>query len=595
MKRLIIISLLALLQFPLSICGKTITIRMERYGMSAADSTQNAAVAFQQAMSRIRKLANGNDKIVVSMPKGRYHFYPQGAAEREYYVSNHDQPNPKHVGICMEGMKNVTLDGNGSDFIFHGQMMPLSLVKSSQCVLKNFSIDFDNPHIAQAKVVSNDTVSGTIIYEMAPWVKYKVEDGTLYTFGDGWKYQPNMCIAFEPGTRHIVFNTSDTPVKSSGITELPGRQIKADGWKNPKLIPGTVMVLRTWNRPAPGMFLSDDLNTRLENVKMHYAEGMGLLAQMCENITLNHFCVCLRGEKDPRYFSTQADATHFSGCKGLILSENGLYENMMDDAINVHGTYLKLVEKIDDHTVKARYMHNQSYGFRWGEVGDSVQFIASRTMEIVGNPNTIKSIHAADKPINKGVKEFWITFSRPLESIVAPETSIGIENLTWTPKVVFRNNIVRNNRARGALFSTPRHIVAENNFFDHTSGTAILLCGDCNGWYETGACHDITIRGNHFKNGLTNMFQFTNAIISIYPEIPDLKNQKKYFHSGIVIENNVFETFDNPLLYAKSVDGLIFRNNILKINHEYPAFHWNKQRFLLERVINSKIEEPTEK
>jgi hypothetical protein len=364
MKRLIIISLLALLQFPLSICGKTITIRMERYGMSAADSTQNAAVAFQQAMSIIRKLANGNDKIVVSMPKGRYHFYPQGAAEREYYVSNHDQPNPKHVGICMEGMKNVTLDGNGSDFIFHGQMMPLSLVKSSQCVLKNFSIDFDNPHIAQAKVVSNDTVSGTIIYEMAPWVKYKVEDGTLYTFGDGWKYQPNMCIAFEPGTRHIVFNTSDTPVKSSGITELPGRQIKADGWKNPKLIPGTVMVLRTWNRPAPGMFLSDDLNTRLENVKMHYAEGMGLLAQMCENITLNHFCVCLRGEKDPRYFSTQADATHFSGCKGLILSENGLYENMMDDAINVHGTYLKLVEKIDDHTVKARYMHNQSYGLR---------------------------------------------------------------------------------------------------------------------------------------------------------------------------------------------------------------------------------------
>lgn len=595
MKRLIIISLLALLQFPSTICGKTITIRMERYGMSAADSTQNSAVAFQQAMSRIRKLANGNDKIIVSMPKGRYHFYPQGAAEREYYVSNHDQPNPKYVGICMEGMKNVTLDGNGSDFIFHGQMMPLSLVKSAQCVLKNFSIDFDNPHIAQAKVVSNDTVSGTIIYEMAPWVKYKVEDGTLYTFGDGWKYQPNMCIAFEAGTRHIVFNTSDTPVKSRGITELPGRQIKAEGWKNPKLIPGTVMVLRTWNRPAPGIFLSDDLNTRLENVKMHYAEGMGLLAQMCENIMLNHFCVCLRGEKDPRYFSTQADATHFSGCKGLILSENGLYENMMDDAINVHGTYLKLVEKIDDHTVKARYMHNQSYGFRWGEVGDSVQFIASRTMEIVGKSNTIKSIQAADEPINKGVKEFWITFSRPLDSIIAPETSIGIENLTWTPKVVFRNNIVRNNRARGALFSTPRHTVAENNFFDHTSGTAILLCGDCNGWYETGACHDITIRDNHFKNGLTNMFQFTNAIISIYPEIPDLKNQKKYFHSGIVIENNVFETFDNPLLYAKSVDGLIFRNNILKINHEYPAFHWNKQRFLLERVINSKIEEPTEK
>ncbi|KAA2284222.1 alpha-1,3-galactosidase B, partial [Acinetobacter sp. AB118710] len=78
--------------------------------------------------------------------------------------------------------------------------------------------------------------------------------------------------------------------------------------------------------------------------------------------------------------------------------------------------------------------------------------------------------------------------------------------------------------------------LVENNRFDHTSGTAILLCGDANGWYETGSCHDIQIRNNTFINALTNMFQFTNAIISIYPEIPDLKNQQKYFHSHIVIE-----------------------------------------------------------
>jgi len=56
------------------------------------------------------------------------------------------------------------------------------------------------------------------------------------------------------------------------------------------------------------------------------------------------------------------------------------------------------------------------------------------------------------------------------------------------------------------------------------------------------------------------MYQFTSAIISIYPEIPDLDGQKKYFHSGIRIENNEFETFDIPILYAKSVDGLTFKN-----------------------------------
>lgn len=91
---------------------------------------------------------------------------------------------------------------------------------------------------------------------------------------------------------------------------------------------------------------------------------------------------------------------------------------------------------------------------------------------------------------------------------------------------------------------------------------------DCNGWYETGACRNVVIRKNRFVNALTSQFQFTNAIISIYPEIPDLEGQRQYFHGGkegsILIEENEFDTFDAPILYAKSVDGLTFRHNILK-------------------------------
>lgn len=89
------------------------------------------------------------------------------------------------------------------------------------------------------------------------------------------------------------------------------------------------------------------------------------------------------------------------------------------------------------------------------------------------------------------------------------------------------------------------------------------------------------------------MFQFTNAIISIYPEIPDLENQKQYFHSNIMIEENIFDTFDNPILYAKSVKGITFRNNTIRINKDYPAFHWNNKRFLLEHTVDSIVENNT--
>ena len=129
---------------------------------------------------------------------------------------------------------------------------------------------------------------------------------------------------------------------------------------------------------------------------MHYAQGMGLLAQLCDSIYMDGFSVCLKGDNDPRYFTTQADATHFSQCKGEIVSVNGIYEGMMDDAINVHGTYLKVTKRVDDHTLLARYMHEQAWGFDWGFAGDEVQFIRSQTMELLDGTNRIESITAQD-------------------------------------------------------------------------------------------------------------------------------------------------------------------------------------------------------
>lgn len=560
-----------------------------------ANSSKNASPVLQKALAKIKAEYKEGEKVILRFPEGRYEFHEKGAAVREYYISNYDQTNPKKVGIALEDMKNLTLDGQGSEFVFHGRMLPVSLLRSENCLLKNFSIDFENPHIAQVKIVENDPQDG-IVFEPAPWVDYRIaKDSIFEAYGEGWTMRHSWGIAFDGDTKHLVYNTSDIGCPTKGASEVAPRRIHAPGWKDARLVPGTVVAMRGWGRPTPGIFLSHDVNTTIENVKVHYAEGMGLLAQLCENITLEKFGVCLKGDADPRYFTTQADATHFSGCKGKIVSCNGLYEGMMDDAINVHGTYLKVVKRVDDRTLVGRYMHGQSWGFEWGCPGDEVQFIRSNTMELVGKQNKIISIRPYDKEQTEGAREFLITFQEPVDQVINEQSGFGIENLTWTPEVLFSGNVIRNNRARGSLFSTPRKTIVENNLFDHTSGAAILLCGDCNGWFETGACRHVIIRKNRFVNALTNLFQFTNAVISIYPEIPDLKGQQQYFHGGpeggIVIEDNEFETFDAPILYAKSVDGLVFRNNTIKLNTEYKPFHPNRNRFWLERVTNVTIAE----
>ena len=354
-----------------------------------------------------------------------------------------------------------------------------------------------------------------------------------------------------------------------------------------------MVALRTYARPAPGIFLDSCTQTALRNVKVHYAEGMGLLAQLCTDVTLQKFSVCLKGKSDPRYFTTQADATHFSQCRGRISVAKGMFESMMDDAINVHGIYLKVKEIIDRRTLRCSYEHNQAWGFAWGQPGDTVSFVRAVCMDVKGDENVIESIKPADQPTNHGAKEFVIRFNNDVPREVCTDETYGVENLSATPEVVFRRCTVRNNRARGALFSSPRRTVCERNFFDHTSGTAVLLCGDCNGWFESGAVRDLVIRKNRFLNALTNQFQFTNAVISIYPEIPRINIQKGYFHGGkrdaILIEDNVFETFDKPLIYAHSVDGITVRRNTVKRNNDFPAYHPNnkEENYIRCRAVDS--------
>ncbi|WP_430812387.1 MULTISPECIES: right-handed parallel beta-helix repeat-containing protein [unclassified Carboxylicivirga] len=588
MKHALLIMGMAVLALSYSCKPASSTLSAEQFGM-IPNSGKNASPAVGQLIEHLQN-RHDTSPLTVTFPKGRYDFYEDGAFEREYYISNHDQVNPKKVGFALENLQNITIDAQGSDFIFHGRMIPFALVGNSNVILSNVHIDFEVPALRQLEITEVNKKTDEVVAEIYPQGNYRIDDNKLVIEGEGYELSPFVCMPFRADKR-LAYGRADVAFNPTSVSELSPNTLSIKGWEQAEYTtPGECFVLRTYYRPTPGILVSECLNTSFKNVTVHYAEGMGLLAQMSENITLDGFSVCLRGDDDPRYFTTQADATHFSACKGLIISKNGLYEGMADDAINVHGTYLRVTARVNDRTLRGRYMHPQAWGFKWGEKGDSVQFVESEKMELVGKHiNTIQSIKAVDKPTEFGAKEFEISFSKDLPQQLSETGKYGIENLTWTPEVVFSDNVIRNNRARGSLFSTPKRVVCENNLFDHTHGTAILLCGDCNGWYETGACRNVLIRNNRFVNGLTAYYQFTNAAISIYPEIPNLKEQQKFFHSGIVIEGNTFEMFDHPILYAKSTEGLIFRNNTVKYNSEFEPFHWNKHAFFFEHVNNITI------
>lgn len=574
---------------------------LSNYGVIPGGNNLSKKIA--HAIEEIRKESQSKE-IVLRFQTGRYDFYAQDAVSRMYYISNHAEYRqeqlplevPIKVAIPLEGLNDVIFDGNGSLFICHDCLLPLSLVRSENCVLKNFHVDYQESTYPTVKITNNDGDKG-ITFQVMPDVNFKItKDSILEVRSLGqWGMKPFYASVYEGDSKRVAYNTGDIQFPNKSMIPKGNREIYSPTWKNEKLAPGMVVMLRTWDRPVPALFLHNDSNTKIENVEIHHSQGMGLLAQLCDNVTLDGFKVCFGENGQNRYITTIVDATHFSHCKGVITSRNGYYENMGDDAINVHGIYLAMTERSDDYTIIAKFAYEQTYGFMWGNVGDTVQFISRETSEIVGSQNRIAKIVAMDDGKEKeGMRSFKIVFENPLDESISGETSFSVENLTWTPEVYFTNNIIRYNRARGSLITTPRKVVIDSNIFDHIAGSAILISGDCSYWQESGACRDVVISNNKFINVLTSIFLESNAIISISPLVKNAQKQKRCYHGGskdaIKIINNEFDTFDSPIVYARSVDGLLIKDNTIKTNTEYQPFHWNKNRYHLEHVERVNIE-----
>lgn len=512
------------------------------------------------------------------LEKGTYHFWHTGALKRHIHISNHDQPTWQPVCIPLVDLHGATIEGNGSLFLFHGDVQPILIQDSDNVTLNGIAIDYEIPHHSQGVVTKVDETG----YEMTVDQKqfpHRIANGWFMFKGEGWERPDgNHGIVFDGKTREIVAGTSDYGYKGELSTVSDGRyrvekNVKASGIKA-----GDVITMRQgWRRPHPGVVLYRAENTVLIDFVIHFSNGMGLLAQRSENIALMGGGVFPR-KATGRYFSTGADATHFSNCKGKIITKDCLYEGMMDDAINVHATCLRIEEKVDDRTLRLRYIHGQAIGFEVMLPGEALRFIHAKQLT-VGEARTIASMQRLD------THELLVTFERSIPDSVG--VGDAVESAEWHASVEFRGNTVRHNRARGSLFTTPHPIVVEDNTFDTIAGSAILLAGDANGWYESGACADVLIRNNVFRNNLTSRFQFTEAIISIFPEIPDLKGQEAYYHRNVRIEDNTFETFDVPLVFAISTDGLSFTGNKVNYNNDYPA--WNKPPFILRRCKNFEV------
>nr|WP_295929450.1 right-handed parallel beta-helix repeat-containing protein [uncultured Dyadobacter sp.] len=498
-------------------------------------------------------------KTTLTFPKGRYDFWPDGAIREKYFISNtatekEDSLKIRTIGMLFRNAKNLTIDGNGALFVFHGKMTTIVLDHCENVKLQNIHVDFERPTMSEMRYMK--VSDGEVEMDIQRDARYGIRDGKLEWFGEGWKTTHYHAVEFDTTLKTMRYSDWK-PYANAQATEISPGRVRFNTSVTPK--PGNILTVRDIIRDQVGMHIRESKNVTLEDVGMHYMHGLGIVSQFTENITMRRVTCAPRPETG-RIIASSADFMHFSGCRGKVTVEDCRFSGAHDDPINVHGTNLRIVGRPDAHTLKVRFMHGQSYGFNAFFPGDTVAFVHSASMErFASGP-----VKTADR-LND--REVVLTFEKPVPAGL--EEHDCVENMTWTPEVLIRRNHFTRTNTRGILLTTPRKAVIENNTFFRTGMSAVLIEADAEGWYESGPVRDVTIRNNEF---IDCAYQGGpgNAVIAINPsnKVVDIKRP---VHFNIRIEGNTFKTFDYPILYAKSTRGLIFNNNrIIRTNDLSP-------------------------
>jgi polygalacturonase len=544
----------------------------------------------QQAIESCRN----QPQAVLSFPQGRYDFWADNATQKEYYISNtsseSDCPSKvKNIGLLFEKLKNITLEGNGSLFVFHGKMITLAIDRCENIKIRNLSVDFERPTMSEITI--DECYPDSLIASVHPDSKYAIVDNRIRFYGEKWEMNDNYFSILTDTITGTNVYTSWDPVCYAKVTERFPFKLKFENdFTHTNYKAGQTITVRRHIRDHVGLFVNLSKNIQIQNVNLHYMHGLGLVSQFSEN--LNYKQINISPSRN-RTIAAFADGMHFSGCKGHIEVDECIFKGLHDDPINVHGTYLKIEEINTPTKLTLRFMHPQTYGMQAFFVNDTLTFIRSNTLQKTG--------YARVKEVEQiSPREIRISLNQSIpEEIIAGDC---VENITWTPSLRVNNCRMEMTNTRGLLVTTPKKVVIENNYFYRTGMYAILISADANSWYESGAVQDVVIRNNIFDACGYNLYSGNNNYsIAIEPENHNrVKNH--WIHRNIYIRNNVFKVYDNNLIFkARSVDNLNFENNsvenipLIPLLESQSGQKENNVSFLLDNCSNVRFHNNTYK
>ena len=464
------------------------------------------------------------------------------------FVSNsQDTTDPKPVGILVRNCRHLRLTGGGVDgigkttILHDGRMVQIWNDQSEDITFTGLVFDLKRPTVSEFRVL--ETGPAMAVIQVAEGSDYAVENGRFLWRGDWGPGAFCQKLDLKEGRcRRYRTPRGWTPegqVEASA-RDLGGRKVRLDYPDGESgLEPDHQYHFRNIIRDSVGVHTSRCKDIVFRDCDFHALTGMGFVSQFTENMTFQRVNV-VPPRDTIRTCPAWGDIFQFSNCKGEILVDSCRLSGMQDDAINCHGTFLRIIGNPADNQLLMRFMHKQTFGFSAFAPGDEVAVIRhSDLREYADNPR--RKVTAVERISDR---DWRLTLDGPAPAF---ESDDVLDNITWQPNLTARNNHVSVSPVRGFLLSTRGRTIIENNTFQRCHMDAIAISSDATTWFESSPVRDVLIRGN----------TFIDCGIAINPNIRS-DHPDEPVHENIRIINN---HFDGAGISARSVRGLAVTGN----------------------------------
>ncbi len=515
---------------------------------------QNMSPAVVRAVRSLPKKGG-----VVRFAPGEYHFYPEGT-QAEYCAVSNNAFGEKRGVFVLKDLEDVTIDGGGSRFVLHGEISPWILKNCRKVRLKNFSVDYAYPFHIEGRV--RDAGEHWFDLEIdTQKYPYFVRDGVLRMQTPEWTSSAevvSLITEFDPVRQSMACNHCFYCYRGGKFTGKEGVfecKALADGLVRVKMFTyappcvGNIMTFVLSARECSVIFAQDCRDLALKKIDIHAASGMGVICQTSENIFLQDVRVISNGQ---RTLSTEADATHFVNCSGSLRIHRCIFENMDDDAVNLHGVYLPVKTKTEN-ILDCEYRHGNIGAFR---EGDAIRLLCAGTLQEVARAKILRVCDQTEREVKL-----------VLDRTVPGGGDCVVENLTRRFSYVhIWQCVTGKNRPRGFLVTSGGKVVLENNLFYHAN-CGVEMAGDADFWFESGAVDEVIIRNNLFRDC---GHAYDVAAINICPHVG---GSSAAYHGRVKIYGNVFQSFNPWIVHAQNVEKLqIYDNRYLPTDH-YPYIY----------------------